>query len=149
MGLALASARAAGHALARGCGDLGQGCLRIAKNSHRRRVVLAELPRIDVEMDECDAGRHRIDIGGQREREQVASDREQDVVFFEHLAHLRRQPDHRAAKQRMRGGKRGRARHELGVDRRADELGKLNELRMGAALCHRVAGHDHRALGGR
>ena len=32
-----------------------------------RRIVLAELPGIDVEMDQRDAGRHRIDVGRQRQ----------------------------------------------------------------------------------
>ena len=59
---------------------------------------------------------------------------------------VRREPHHRAAEQRMRGRKRRRARHELGIDRRAEQLGKLDQLGMRAALRHRVAGDDQRAL---
>ena len=46
----------------------------------------------------------------------------------------------------MRGRERGGVRHELGVDRRADQLGKLDQLGMRAALRHGVAGDDDRAL---
>ncbi len=100
-------------------------------------------------MNELDARRHRIDVGRQRQREQIAADREQHVVLVEHLAHVGREPDHGPAKQRMRGRKRRRVRHELGIDRRAEELGELDQLGMRAALRHRVAGHDHRTLGAR
>ncbi len=99
-------------------------------------------------MDERDPRRHWIDVGRQRQREKIAADREQHIVLIQHFAHFRREPDHRAAKQRMRRGKRGGARHEFGVDGRPKELGQLDQLRMRPALGHRVAGHDHRALGG-
>ena len=100
-------------------------------------------------MNKFDIRRHGVDVGGKRQREQIAADREQHVVLVEHLADIGREPDHRAAKQRMRGRKRSRARHELGVDRRAQQLGKLDQLGMGAALRHRIARHDHRPLGAR
>ena len=98
-------------------------------------------------MNELDVRRHRIDVGRQRQREQIAADREQHVVLVEHLADIGREPDHGAAKQRMRGRKRRRARHEFGVDGRAEEFRKLDQFGMSAALRHRVAGHDHRTLG--
>jgi len=62
------------HALADGSRDLGQRRLHVAENGDGRRIVLAELPWIDVEMNELDIRRHRIDIGGERQREQIASD---------------------------------------------------------------------------
>jgi hypothetical protein len=98
-------------------------------------------------MHELDVRRHGIDIGRKRQREQVAADREQHVVLIEHLAHVGGEADHRAAKQRMRGGKRGRARHELGIDGSAQELRELDEFGVRPALRHRIAGHDHRTLG--
>ncbi len=47
----------------------------------------------------------------------------------------------------MRGGKRRRARHEFGIDRRAEEFRELDQFGVRAALRHGVAGHDQRALG--
>ena len=68
-------------------------------------------------------------VGRQRQREQVAADREQHVVLLEHLARLpARSAHHLAAEQRMRGRERGRVGHELGVDRRAEQLGELDQL---------------------
>ena len=62
-------------------------------------------------------------------------------------AHRRLGAHGRAAEQRMRGRERGGARHELGIDRRADQFGERDQLGMGAALRHGIAGDDHRALG--
>jgi hypothetical protein len=62
------------HALADGGRDLGQRRLHVAEDGDGRRIVLAELPWIDVEMNELDIRRHRIDVGGERQREQIASD---------------------------------------------------------------------------
>ncbi len=145
--LARRAACAAGQAFAHGGRDVRQRGLRIAEDGDRRRIVLAELPGIDVEMDQLDRGRHRIDVGGQRQGEKIAADREQHVVLIEHLAHVGRQPDHGAAEQRMRGGKRRRARHEFGIDRRAEEFRELDQFGVRAALRDGVAGHDQRALG--
>ena len=86
------------------------------------RIALADLPRVGVEMDELHAGRHRLDLRRQRPGEQVAADREQQIVLVEHLAHAVLRARHRAAVERMRGRERGGVRHELGVDRRADQL---------------------------
>ena len=44
------------------------------------RVVLADLPRVDVDVDDVEPVRHRLHVGGQREREEVGADREQQVV---------------------------------------------------------------------
>src|SRR5262249_27690425 len=93
--------RAAGQPFAHGSGDVRQRGLRIAEDGDLRRIVLAELPGIDVEMDELDRGRHRIDVGRKRQGEQIAADREQHVVLVEHLAYVGRQPDHGSAEQRM------------------------------------------------
>src|SRR6476646_4610852 len=70
--LARGAAGAAGHAFAYSRRDFRQGCLHIAEDGDGRRVVLAELPWIDVEMNEFDIRRHRIDVGGKRQREQIA-----------------------------------------------------------------------------
>src|ERR1700745_3591426 len=56
------AACAAGQAFAHGGGDVRQRGLRIAEDGDRRRIVLAELPGIDVEMNELDRGRHRVDV---------------------------------------------------------------------------------------
>src|SRR6516162_10147021 len=64
--IARVAARAAGQAFAHGGGDIGQRGLRITEDGDRRRIVLAELPGIDVEMNELDRGRHWIDVRGQR-----------------------------------------------------------------------------------
>ena len=97
-------------------------------------------------MDQRQCRRHRIDVGRQRQCEQVAADREQHVVLFEDFADRPLHPRHAAAKQRMRRRERGRARHELGVDRRADEFGELDQLGMRAAVRHGIAGDDQRPL---
>ena len=145
--LAPRGARAARHALAHGGDDFRQRALGIAEDCDGGRVILAELPGINVEMDELDRGRHRIDVGRQRQREQVGADREQHVILLEHFAHVWREPDHGPAKKRMRGGKRGRVGHEFGIDGRAQKLRELHQLGMRAALRDRIAGHDHGALG--
>ena len=67
--------------------------------------------------------------------------------LVEHLAHALLRAGHRAAIERMRGGERRGVRHELGVDRRADRFRQRRELLVAAALRHRVAGDDDRALG--
>src|SRR5215475_9878523 len=95
------AARAAGQAFTHGGRDVRQRGLRIAEDGDLRRIVFAELPGIDVEMNELDRGRHRIDVGRKRQGEQIAADREQHVVLVEHLAYVGRQPDHGSAEQRM------------------------------------------------
>src|SRR6266404_4554423 len=60
--LARRAACAAGQAFAHGGRDVRQRGFRIAEDGNRRRIVLAELPGIDVEMDQLDRGRHRIDV---------------------------------------------------------------------------------------
>jgi hypothetical protein len=85
--------------------------------------------------------------GGEREREKIAADREQHVVLLERFAHPGSQTHHGALEQRMRGGKGRRVGDAFGVDRRAEELGELDELGMGAALRDRVACDQQRPLG--
>ena len=46
----------------------------------------------------------------------------------------------------MRGGKRGGARHEFGIDGRAQKLRELDQFGMRAALRYRIARHDHGML---
>ena len=117
----------------------------VAENGDGGRIVLAELPGVDVEMHELDAW-HGVHVGRKRQREQVATDREQHVVLIEHLAHVGGETDHRATKQWVRGGKRRRAGHELGIDGSAQ--GSASSASSACpALRHRIAGHDHRTLG--
>src|SRR5262249_1383147 len=87
------AARAAAQTFAHGGGDVRQRGLRIAEDGDRRRIVLAELPGIDVEMNQLDRRRHRIDLRWQRQGEQIAAHREQHVVLLEHLAHVRPHAD--------------------------------------------------------
>ena len=111
-----------------------------------RRIVLADLPRVGVEMHEPHVWRHRLGRRRQRPGEEIAADREEHVVRVERFSHRRLQARHGAAKERM-GGRKGRtARHELGNNRRAQQLGELDQLGMGAALRHHVARDDHRML---
>jgi hypothetical protein len=44
--------------------QLGQGGLRLAEDRDLGRIVLAELPRVHVEMDDREPRRHRIDVVG-------------------------------------------------------------------------------------
>ena len=73
--------------------EIGERRLRVAEDRHAGRVVLSELPGIGVEVDHLEAGRHRIDVGRERQRQEVAADREQDVDLRQHLAHRGRQPE--------------------------------------------------------
>ena len=63
------------------------------------------------------------------------------------LADLGCEPDHGAAEERVRGGKRRGIRDAFRVDWGAEKLGELDQLGMSAALRHRVPGHDERAFG--
>jgi hypothetical protein len=49
-------------------------------------------------------------------------------------------------KQRVRAWKRGGVGDELEIDRRAQQFRQLDQLGMGAALRHDIAGHDQWAL---
>jgi hypothetical protein len=144
--LARGAARAARHALADGGDDIRQRALWIAQDGDLRRIILAQLPGIHVKVDQFNRGRHRIDVGGQRQGEEIATDREQHVVLIEHLAHIGREADHRAAEQWVRGGKGRGARHELGIDGRAQKLRKLDQFRVCAALRHGITRDDHGML---
>jgi len=133
--------------VADGGGDVGQGRLRIAEDADLRRIVLADLPGVGVDMNELQARRNRLDLGRQRPGEHVAADREQQVVAVEHLADALLRAGHRTAIERMRGGERRGVRHELGVDRRTDQFRQCGELLVRAALRHGIAGDDDGALG--
>ena len=131
-----------------GLAELGQRCLRITLDRDRRRIVLAELPGIDVQMHDVEARRHRVDVRGQREREEIAADGEQQVVAHQQRLDAGTQPRHRARVQRMREREAARRRHPLQHHRRADELGQLDQLGERVAVRDGVAGHDQRAGGG-
>src|SRR5262249_13755992 len=77
---------------------------------------------------------------------EIATDREQHVILLEHLAHIGREADHCAAEQWMRGGKRRGARHEFGIDGRAQKLRELDQFRVRAAVRYRIARDDHGML---
>src|SRR5437879_3731119 len=57
--------------------ELGERRLGVALDRHGGGVVLAELPWVDVEMDDRDSRRHRVHVVGQRERKEVAAHREE------------------------------------------------------------------------
>jgi hypothetical protein len=97
-------------------------------------------------VNQRNAGRHRIGLGRQRQREQVGADGEQHVVLVEELARIRCGPRDLTAEQRVRTRKRSRVRYELEIDRRAEQFRQLDQRRVRAALCHDVAGHDDRPL---
>src|SRR5438128_2610025 len=102
-------ARVAAHRLA----ELGQRGLRIALDRDGGGIVLAELPRIHVEVDDVEAVRHRVHIRRQREREEVAAHGEQQVVPHEQALDRRAQARHRAGVQRMREREAARRGHAL------------------------------------
>ena len=139
--------RAAQHASANGRGQLGQRRLGVAKDRDIGGMVLADLPWVHVEMDQRHSRRHGLDVGRKRPREQIAADGKEQVIVIEDFPHRRHCPDHGAAKQRMRGGKGRRIRHELRVNRCADEFRKLDQLGVRPALRHRIAGDDQGPLG--
>ncbi len=137
---------ARGHARADCRGNLGQRRLGVAEDCDLRRIVLADLPRIGVEMDERQARRPRIDGRRQRPGEQIAADGEQHIVLVEHLAHAGLRARHRTAIERMRRRERGAVRNEFDIDRRSDRFGERNKLPVRAALHHGVASDDERPL---
>jgi hypothetical protein len=112
-----------------------------------RRIILAELPGIVVKVNEGEAFRHRLDVGRQRQREQIAAGREQHVVLFEDFADRPLHARHRAAKQWVRRRERRRRRHEFAIDRRADQFGEFDQFGMRFRARHRIAGDDQRSLG--
>ena len=144
-----------GHARLDRRQDLRKRRLGIAQDRHAGRVVLSELPRIDVKVDHFEAGRHRIDVEGQRQGQEIPAHREQHVCVQEELPDGRRHPGERPSEQGVRRRERRGVRHALGVDGRAKGLGHLDELGVGVALGDRVPGEDQGAfrprqrLGGR
>jgi len=54
--------------------QIGQRGFGIAGDGHRSGVVLADLPGIDVEMDERHTFGHRLHVGRQGQREEIAAD---------------------------------------------------------------------------
>jgi len=98
------------------------------------------------EMNERDAGRHRIDVGRQRQREQIAPD-ENSTSYCSST--LRTSGASRTIEPRNSGcevGNERGVRHEFRIDRRPQELGECDQLGMGAALRDGIAGHDHGRL---
>ncbi len=96
-------------------------------------------------MDDRQPCGHRLDLGGQRQREEIAADREQQIMLLQDGPDSRRQARHGAAEQRMRGREAGGVGDALGIHRGAEHLGELRQLGVGAALRHGIAGDDHRA----
>src|SRR5436309_15671276 len=60
--------------------ELGERRLGVALDRHGGGVVLAELPWVDVEMDDRDPRRHRVHVVGQRERKEAAAHRGERAV---------------------------------------------------------------------
>ena len=136
-------AREAPHRLA----ELGERRLGVALDRHGGGVVLAELPWVDVEMDDRDPRRHRVHVVGQRERKEVAAHREEQVVAHQEGADRRPEPRHGPRVERMREGEATGRRDALGHHRSAEQLRQLHQLREGVAVGDRVAGDQERALG--
>ena len=133
--LAGACPRAARQALAHERRQLRQRRLRVAQDRDLGRIVLAELPGIDVEVDDRESFRHRLDVGRQRQREEIAADREQHVVLGQNGADRRREPRHGAAEQRMRERK-GRGAGDALRDTRARRgARRARRARRCARLC--------------
>ena len=137
-------ARVAAHRLA----QLGQRRLRIALDGDGGRIVLADLPRVDVEMHDVQPVRHRIDVRRQREREEVAAHGEQQVVAHEQALDAGAQPRHGAGVERVREREAARGGHALQHHGRADQLGQLHHLGERVAMGHRVADDEQRLVGG-
>src|SRR5437667_372905 len=93
-------ARQTPHRLA----ELGQGRLRVALDRHGGGIVLAELPRVDVEMDDREAGWHRVHVVGEREGEEVPADREEQIVTHQEGADRWPEARHGPGVQRMGEG---------------------------------------------
>ncbi len=125
--------------------EIGQRRLRISENGDRGRIVLPELPGVRVEVDHVKARRHGIDVGRERERQEVAAHREQHVGLRQDLAHRGRDPCEGSAEQRVGRGERRGVRDTLGIHRRAEGFCDGDELGVSVALGDGVAGQDQRA----
>src|SRR5207244_648317 len=66
--------------------ELGQRGLGIAQNGDLGRIVLADLPRVRVHVDQGHALGHGLDVRREGEREDVAAHGEDQVVLHQELA---------------------------------------------------------------
>ena len=115
-------------------GQFRQRDLGLAQDGDLLRIVLRQFPRIGVQMDDREVLRHRLDLAGQRQGEQVGADRDQQVVLRQHATDRLRQPHQRAAIQRMRRREHRPAGHALVIDRRAQRLGQRHQFPQRIAL---------------
>ena len=128
-------------------GEVRERGLGVAEDSHLRRVVLPDLPRVHVEMDHRKSFGHRLDVGREREREEIATHREEQVVLHQDRTDRGTQTRERSLVERVGEGEGARGRHAFRVDGSADELGDLGQLRERVAVGNRVAGDHDGPLG--
>ena len=107
-------------------------------------MVLADLPRIGVEVDELRPRSQRLDPRCLALRQQVGTDGNEQVVFVHHRPQRRGHARHTPGVKRVVGRKGGGVRHAFKVDRSADRLRKRGEFGMCATARHRIAREDHR-----
>ena len=98
-------------------------------------------------MDERQPFRHGLDVGRQREREDVAAHGEEQIVLHEERADRLAETREGARVERMREGEGAGRRHALRVDRRAQQLRDFRHLGERVAVSDRVAGDQDGALG--
>ena len=63
--------------------EIGQGGLRITLDGHLGGIVLADLPRVEIHVNEGKAFRHGLDVGRQGEGEDVAAHAEEQIMLHE------------------------------------------------------------------
>jgi len=100
-------------------------------------------------MDDREAWRHRVHVVGQREGEEVAAHREEQVVAHQEGADRRAEPRHGPRVERVGEREAAGGRDALGHHRSADELGQLDELGKRVAVGDRVARDQEGPLGPR
>ena len=69
---------------------LRQGGTWIAKNRDIGGVIFAELPGVGIEVNDAQPRRKRINLAGKRQREQITTDRQQQIVVRHDVTNLRR-----------------------------------------------------------
>ena len=122
--------------------------LRVAHDRHLDRDVLADLGRVDVDVDDAGVRRVRADVAGhpvveahaERDQQVGRLDGPVDVLPAVHA--------HEAVGERVPLVERADA-QQRPRDRGVELLGEGEELGLGAGVEDAVAGEDHRALGRR
>ena len=128
-------------------GQFRQRRLRAALDGSGGREILADLPRVVVEVDELLARLQCLDTGGLALREQIGTDADHQIMIPCRRAQRRGHARHRAGEQRVIAGEGGPVGHPLHVYRRADGLGKGRHLGKGLRVGHAVPGKDDGIVG--